>query len=181
MISGGNRWRLYVFIHRFYQRRPFNLSVPPQDLTAHHHRQVRQVRRVCRVVLEFLARGYSPFAGHLPQHICPEIFLGFDKDPRWVTPAPCTGYPHLLQRGTLCRTDTSVIHWPCPEHTPHQQTETSTWGLWLVELLLELRKEIGWYHCGYRPMVADDIWRESVAFIGIHPRIVSQGDLTWHI
>ena len=27
-MSGGNLWRLYVFIHRFYQLRAFNLAVP---------------------------------------------------------------------------------------------------------------------------------------------------------
>jgi hypothetical protein len=30
MISGGNRWRLYVLIHRFYQFQAVNLAVPPQ-------------------------------------------------------------------------------------------------------------------------------------------------------
>jgi len=27
-MSGGNRWRLYVFMGRFYQYRRFNLSTP---------------------------------------------------------------------------------------------------------------------------------------------------------
>ena len=28
MMSGGNRWRLYVFIRRFYQFQRFNLAIP---------------------------------------------------------------------------------------------------------------------------------------------------------
>ena len=31
-MSGGNLWRLYVFIHRFYQNQCLNLSVPEQPL-----------------------------------------------------------------------------------------------------------------------------------------------------
>jgi len=84
---------------------------------------IARVDRVNYVGLICNLLPYSPFVGHLPQHICLKIFWGFDKGPRWAAPPLAQVICYCLQSGTLWRIETSVIRWPWPGQLPHQHTE----------------------------------------------------------